>query len=456
MAPFFTQEIINRFLSKLPKLNDIRILTNDDENGPLQDSLVSFVESASDICRGLIGDSYLEGTVFNKAFSEDKKYDAALLLEEGSDSPVAFIVVELGECKRSPYNKVWSVNLICSSLKSPLGKAGMGQVLMGLYLYSIALNAIVEPKNKYGILELANAYVNASGLASYSKLGFRFDGSLWGGDCFADYGNLPMRTKVLTYEDSEEIMQILNGPTGDLKARIESEKPAICNVRGRSRIEDRIPQEENEQIYLGLCKNLLIFLNVESPTDQLREYIIEDYSLADKRVVDYVLLYEHLYVKFTEENPLPHAATSITSERRSMRLDPSAPNPKEREERFKHWLEMQINAMESDFNKIALAPGFSNINIAQNGKIIVTPAPKENPETIVVEKENIKSRLRSAFRIPSRMTTGLVPVTSSNRQITKAEKRGGSRHYSKRVRRITNRHKSRRSRSRKYRRKTKY
>ena len=49
MAPFFTQEIINRFLSKLPKLNDIRILTNDDENGPLQDSLVSFVESASDI-----------------------------------------------------------------------------------------------------------------------------------------------------------------------------------------------------------------------------------------------------------------------------------------------------------------------------------------------------------------------------------------------------------------------
>jgi hypothetical protein len=442
MAPFFTPEIISRFLSGLPSLSGNRILTNEDENGELQDSLVSVIENVSDICRGLIGDSYLEETIIDKAFSEDKKYDAAILIEDGDESPVSFIVVELGECKRRPYNAVWSVNLICSKVKSKSGRAGMGQVLMGLYLYSIALNPVVESRNKYGILELANAYVNASGLASYSKLGFGFDASLWGEDCFADHGNLPMRTKVLMGEDSEEIIQILNGPTGELKTRIEREKPAVCKVRGHSGNKDRISQEEDEQLYLGLCKNLLIFLNVESPTDQLREYIIEDYSLADKRVVDYVLLYQHLNAKFNEENPLPRSTMHAISERRSTRLDPLAPNPKEREERFKEWLTRKIADMESNFDTISLAPGFANLNEEQNGKRIVTLPVEENPQTVSIKTENIKSRLRSAFRIPT--------VTVGTRTKREALRKGGRRRTGS-IRRLTTKNKSSRTKSRRHR-----
>ena len=379
MAPFFTVDIIRTFLSQLPRLPDLRIETNEYEDGALEESLPQIIEEASDICRGLIGDSYLEGAMIDKAFSGDAKYDAAVLFEEGDPKPVAFIVVEKGECKK--LKNVWSVNLICAKEESAKKKKGLGQILMGLYLYTIAVNDVVAEKDKYGILELANAYVNGSGLASYSKLGFVFDPLLWGENCFGDYGNLPMKAENI---NPDKIVAILNGPAPDssLAKELDVSKPKICKLRG------------DEQLYLGICKNLSIFLNYLPPANQ-EDYISDSYELADKRKINYVLLISHLKSKFLEEVPQKPEGRGAS---RSAAKAPA----------LKDWLESFIRKIEDDPSQISRAPGFSNLHNEHDGDKIITEAPEQPTRTeeqlvkIEEQKENIKSRLRSAFRVPMR------------------------------------------------------
>jgi hypothetical protein len=386
MAPFFSLDIINRFLSGLPHLNDIHILTNEELNGQLQNHLPSIISDASEICRGLIGDDYLESTMVDKAFSENTIYDAAVLLEHGDETPIAFLIVEKGECKTM--KALWSVNLICAKEESKKGKKGLGQILMGLYLFTIHHNDLINASDKKGILELANGYVNAAGLASYAKLGFEINESLWGPRCFQDYGNLPMLAENI---NPTKIIDILNGrDTG-------YSKPKICSIRG------------DMQLYLGLCKNLFIFM-FHAPTIEQGDYIIDDYQLADKRIINYELLKTHIMRKYEEENPEP----VVVGRRSTRNRSPNALSPKTK---LKTWLERFIDTIEKNYETIDASqlPGYTNLHTIQDRKKIVTPAPARTEEKPVIQ--NIKTRLRNAFNV----------VPTPTRQSSKKRKRGGRR-----------------------------
>jgi hypothetical protein len=106
----------------------------------------------------------------------------------------AFIIVELGECKKKP--KTVSVNLICGKNIQlyprgvPVFKAA---ILLGAYLYCIKNSNL----DQEGILELANGYTNAAGFMTYTKLGFNYDKNLHGDNCFADFINLPMSVNLV-------------------------------------------------------------------------------------------------------------------------------------------------------------------------------------------------------------------------------------------------------------------
>jgi hypothetical protein len=107
---------------------------------------------------------------------------------------VAFIIVELGECQKKP-NTV-SVRLICGIERKlyrrsfPPFKAG---ILLAAYLYCIKNSRY----DQEGILELAGGYPNVSGFMTYTKLGFNYDKSLYGPDCFDDFHNLPMSVNLV-------------------------------------------------------------------------------------------------------------------------------------------------------------------------------------------------------------------------------------------------------------------
>lgn len=112
------------------------------------------------------------------------------------DNVVAFIIAEYGECEMKP--DIWSVNLICAGKASNVGLKGLGNVLLGAFLYCIKESNY----KKEAVLELATGYTNMAGFISYSKLGFNKDLSLYqlGSSgffkttqkCFTDLGNLPM------------------------------------------------------------------------------------------------------------------------------------------------------------------------------------------------------------------------------------------------------------------------
>lgn len=261
--PFFRKDIINDFLSRL-SIPGIKILANDEIDE------FSLREKGVSICRGSILDSYLEEAL-DAAFGDNTNYEVVALFEGNTTSaPISFLIVEKGECVK--LSEVWSVNLICAALQSPNGLKGVGQILMGLYLYSIAENEEVE--EKVGVLELANGYINAGGLASYSKLGFKVDESLYGEDCFPNYNNLPMIAEDI---DPDRIVDILNNiPNAAYK------KEAVCLISDR-----------DIQLYAGICLNLLTFITLV-PEEERKEYIIYyfiNYGENDTRIVDYKYLY---------------------------------------------------------------------------------------------------------------------------------------------------------------------
>uniref|UniRef100_A0A6C0HCG7 Uncharacterized protein n=1 Tax=viral metagenome TaxID=1070528 RepID=A0A6C0HCG7_9ZZZZ len=261
---FFKKDIIDDFLSRL-LTPGIKILANKELNEQ------SLRENGVSICRGSILDSYLEEAL-DSAFGDNPNYEVVALFE-GSDSsePISFLIVEKGECEK--LSNAWSVNLICAVLQSPKGLKGIGQILMGLYLYIIAENEEVEEKT--GVLELANGYINAGGLASYSKLGFKIDKSLYGEDCFPNYNNLPM---IATDIDPDRIIDILNNVPS-----AAYDKEAVCLIGDR-----------DIQLYAGIGLNLLTFMNLV-PETEIKEYIIKDYGLNygpnDTRNVNYKYLY---------------------------------------------------------------------------------------------------------------------------------------------------------------------
>jgi hypothetical protein len=261
---FFKRDIIADFLSRLTGPG-LKILANKELNER------SLRENGVSICRGSILDSYL-GDALDAAFGDNPNYEVVALFEGNVRSaPISFLIVEKGECER--LSEAWSVNLICAALQSPNGLKGVGQILMGLYLYIIAENEEVEDKT--GVLELANGYINAGGLASYSKLGFKVDKSLYGADCFPNYNNLPM---IATDIDPDRIVDILNNVPS-----AAYDKEAVCFIGDR-----------DIQLYAGICLNLLTFMTLV-PESERKEYIITDYGLNygpnDVRNVNYKYLY---------------------------------------------------------------------------------------------------------------------------------------------------------------------
>jgi hypothetical protein len=258
---FFKKDIIDSFLSKL-SISGIKILANNEiDEQPLRENGVS-------VCRRSILDDYLTETLDN-AFGDNDSFEIIALFEDGS-LPISFLVVEKGEC--SKLSGAWSVNLICAALQSPKGLKGLGQILMGLYLYTIAENE--EVQEKVGVLELANGYINAGGLASYSKLGFVIDDSLYGEDCFPNYNNLPMIARDI---NPDRVIDILNNVPDSAYS-----KEPICLIGDR-----------DIQLYAGICLNLVTFMTLV-PEAERKEYIRYyelNYGPDDTRIVDYKYLY---------------------------------------------------------------------------------------------------------------------------------------------------------------------
>ena len=258
---FFKKDIIDSFLSKL-SISGIKILANNEiDEQPLRENGVS-------VCRRSILDDYLTETLDN-AFGDNDNFEIIALFEDKS-LPISFLVVEKGECDK--LSGAWSVNLICAALQSPKGLKGLGQILMGLYLYTIAENEEVQEKT--GILELANGYINAGGLASYSKLGFVVDESLYGEDCFPNYNNLPMIARDI---NPDRVIDILNNVPDSAYS-----KEPICLIGDR-----------DIQLYAGICLNLVTFMTLV-PEAERKEYIRYyelNYGPDDTRIVDYKYLY---------------------------------------------------------------------------------------------------------------------------------------------------------------------
>lgn len=288
MATFFKTDINNEFLRLTVGANYIIRSQNDLSDGTdgrdmaFSNASASLLENATEICRKGIGEYYLEKTTWN-GLRTSNKFDIAILFNAADSAytrPLAFIVVELGECRRYP--GVWTVNLICGTKDVP----GVGGIMMGLYLFTIFHSDpdSIAPQNKFGLLELANAYLNVSGLASYSKLGYTIDEMLYStskkvrgktatDSCFGDRSNLPMRTEILTQEHVNKIIEILNNRDRGFT------KPPICNIIGdRVNLNDQLFKGVL-QVFLGLCKNLILFLTYNKR--------VEEKELADSSKINF-------------------------------------------------------------------------------------------------------------------------------------------------------------------------
>ena len=290
MATFFDTTINANFLSLTVGTNYVIRSQHDLSDGTgggdmaFSNASASLLENASEICRKGIGEYYLEKTTWN-GLGTSNKFDIAILFNSSDHAyirPLAFIVVELGECRRYP--GVWTVNLICGTRDVP----GVGGIMMGLYLFTIFHNTSIEQNNKFGLLELANAYLNVGGLASYSKLGYIIDEHLYSrtnvvkrgsitkrifDNCFIDRSNLPMRTEMLTQERINKIIEILNNRDRGYV------KPPICNIIGdRTNLNDQLFKGVL-QLFLGLCKNLILFLKYNKP--------VEEQELADSSKINF-------------------------------------------------------------------------------------------------------------------------------------------------------------------------
>ena len=229
---FDTLKLSQQFQIEGYKLFNKQDLPRRDDNGVDKRKAISILK-----CNN-IGDSYLHTTISSGLV--DARYafktDILYIARSAETDAVGFIIVEMGECAKKP--QVVSIRLICTLLP------GLGSTLMAMYLCSIVLfyrkfPIQVEP---IGILELANSYINTTGLCLYEKYGFRYDPDLVD-ECYQIYGakyeNLPMSTREnlplnygldLTANNAiDKIMKIFSGETPLLKE-------PICGIRGEAQI----------------------------------------------------------------------------------------------------------------------------------------------------------------------------------------------------------------------------
>jgi len=221
--------------------------------------------------------------------------DVTLSIERRLEGVVAFIIVELGECKKYP--SVYSINLICTNTATAI--SGTGSVLMGAFLYTILShpnnrnpsNQISFPKGKgylsvtskrlssgriienctfgsseplipvqqIAVLELASAYDNPGGLCMYEKFGFTYDQTMFsddskGIDCFSDRDNLPMLIDFNSKPGYSELdnagkkQKVVNITAGTDRGFPKSK---ICSLRG------------DYQKLLGMVKSVKLYIDNE-------------------------------------------------------------------------------------------------------------------------------------------------------------------------------------------------
>jgi hypothetical protein len=164
----------------------------------------------------------------------------------------AFIIVELGECKKKP--KTVSVNLICGKNIQlyPRGvPAFKAAILLGAYLYCIKNSNL----DQEGILELAGGYTNAAGFMTYTKLGFNYDKNLHGDNCFADFINLPMSVNLVKMTP-ETIINLVGDVT---KRRIDNtDDPTMLY-----KLKPYKDTKKNELLLLQNISNILYRLELD-------------------------------------------------------------------------------------------------------------------------------------------------------------------------------------------------
>ena len=170
-------------------------------------------------------------------FAEPDKNDIVCLMMQDKNTQeivvAAFMIVELGECVMLP--NTFSIKLICSKE----GTKGLGGLLIGNYLVNLLARG-----ESIGVLELANSYVNTSGLCLYEKFGFRYNIRYVGTDCYPNYGateknkkrgeydNLPMFVDLNTFVPVVDGVK-LDGFTyivGVIKGTEKPVKPEICKI----------------------------------------------------------------------------------------------------------------------------------------------------------------------------------------------------------------------------------
>jgi len=217
--------------------------------------------------------------------------DVSLPIERRLEGVMAFVIVELGECKKYPSS--YSINLICTS---PKAIPGTGSILMGAFLYTILChpetnNPNIPPLFPSGlgmldvtskitldgsiiencffksnedlikiqhiaVLELADSYVNVGGLCMYEKFGFQYDNLMYTNgtniECFYDRINLPMK---IDFNMREGFSTLNNEEKKDKIIKITAglergfDKSTICGIR------------DNNQKLLGYLKKIKTYIN---------------------------------------------------------------------------------------------------------------------------------------------------------------------------------------------------
>ena len=231
--PFFTREINDKFISmvglrsEIPApaaaavaINKYQVLTLDEFLEKLETTTMTEVKKddiikvlLSSLCRGI--NQHYAGDIVKDAIKYDD-YDAIILANNDSDrsdnpsdpkrpkdesdpnlkileSIVGFLIVQKGECKTYPRD--YSVNLIC--VRDGVAR-GTGQVLLGLYLYTILERQKTTGYLQRGLLELAGGYYNIEGLCMDSKFGFVPSIDMAIADCFPYAENMPMKLDFQT------------------------------------------------------------------------------------------------------------------------------------------------------------------------------------------------------------------------------------------------------------------